>query len=304
MRREIIKFGKESDWLDMRMRDITSTDVAALFDKSPYKTIFSVYHTKKKNLMSTFKESEYVKWGQRLEAPIAEGIAAEHGFEIQPFKEYIRIPDLRIGSSFDYRIGDDVIFEIKNVSEKSFRESWVFDSETATAPAHIELQVQHQLAVSGLRCAYIGVLVGGNKSYLLRRDRNDGVIKEIFSRTAAFWEAFDSDKEPEPDLFRDHESIVSMYGKADAGTSDLSDDHMDGLARRYRDVSKQISVLDAEKKRIKSEMLISMGNTEKIVGLNFKIVASVVPEAEISYKRKEYRNLKITYGKEYDTLEG
>ena len=303
MEREIITFENEADWLDMRLRDITSTDCAALFGQSPYKTIFSVYHTKKRALMNKFKENEYIKWGQRLERIIANGLAEEHGFKIEPMDEYIRIPELRIGSSFDFRIGKDTVFEIKNVSDRVFRSQWVFDKETALAPPHIELQVQHQLALSGYSSAYIGVLAGGNTSYLLRRDRNEEVIEEIFKRTAEFWRAFDAGEEPEPDLFGDHKSISELYSYAEPGTTGLSDDHLDSLVRRYREVSKQISGLDAEKKRLKSEMLMKIGSTERIDGGLFTISAATMPEAEVSYTRKPYRNFRINYRKEYDSLE-
>ena len=46
MATEVIAFRSEQEWLDLRKKDITSTDVAALFNLSPYKTEFELYHEK------------------------------------------------------------------------------------------------------------------------------------------------------------------------------------------------------------------------------------------------------------------
>ena len=199
---EIIPFTTEAAWLEARKQDVTSTESAALFGMSPYMTHFDLWHRKRFGLVPAFKTNERMKWGNRLEAAIAHGIADEKGWEIKPMKDYMRDPDLRLGSSFDFVItslGEPVHLEIKNVDYLAFRDGWIeHDDGSMEAPEHIEMQVQHQMAVSGFKRAYIGAFVGGNRFELIERERDEAVIAAIKSMTKLFWESVEEGKEPSP----------------------------------------------------------------------------------------------------------
>ena len=97
---EIIPFTTEEAWLQARQRDVTSTESAALFGMSPYVTRYDLWHRKRSGTAPEFKTNDRMKWGNRLEAAIAHGIAEEQGWEIRPMKEYMRDPDARMGSSY------------------------------------------------------------------------------------------------------------------------------------------------------------------------------------------------------------
>src|SRR3990172_11795006 len=116
---ETIKPKNEAEWLSLRMKDITSTEISALFGISPYSTEFELWHRKKNKLYVDFEETERMTWGLRLQNAIAKGIAEDQGWKVRRMNEYIRIPELRIGASFDFSIeGKDIepgILEIKNV---------------------------------------------------------------------------------------------------------------------------------------------------------------------------------------------
>ena len=152
LKREVIPFTNEADWLLNRTKDLTSTDIPALFGLSPYHTQRTLWEFKKNPDPTPIEPSKRMKAGQKLEAAIAELIAEENAFTIEPFKDYIRLPDLRLGSSFDYKIKWDAgnheekILEIKNVSGQFFK-SWFNKDNLLEPPYHISLQIQHQLPV-------------------------------------------------------------------------------------------------------------------------------------------------------------
>ena len=177
----------KEEWLELRKNDITSTEVSALFGMSPYMTEFEVWHRHKNNITSSFKENDRTVWGDRLETAIAKGIAKDNKWNVIPKKEYMRREDIRAGSSFDYAIVDLIkneegkmigwtetsLLEIKNVDSLIFKENWIIeDGELVEAPPHIELQLQHQLMVSGIDKGYIGALIGGNKIKVIEIDRD------------------------------------------------------------------------------------------------------------------------------------
>ena len=106
---EIITPTDREHWLALRQQDITSTDVAALFNISPYLTIYELWHRKNKSIAISIEETERMYFGSLLEPVIAQEAAKRNGWAVTPMKDYYRLPEHRIGSSFDYAIGDDGI---------------------------------------------------------------------------------------------------------------------------------------------------------------------------------------------------
>ena len=98
--RQSIISNNEQEWLALRLEDITSTEVSALFNLSPYQTEFELWHRKKNKEIVTIEANQRMKWGTRLQDSIARGIAEDNGWNVRRMDEYVRIPELRIGSSF------------------------------------------------------------------------------------------------------------------------------------------------------------------------------------------------------------
>jgi len=120
MKRIVTPFESREKWLDLRQHNINSTESPCLFGASPYGTKYELYFQKKDQIRIDIEETERMRIGSKLEAAIAELAAEEHGFKIRPKKEYISIPELKMGSSFDYEaIAEDgtplALAECKNV---------------------------------------------------------------------------------------------------------------------------------------------------------------------------------------------
>lgn len=289
-------------WLSLRKTDITSTDVSALFGISPYLTIYELWHRKKNSIDSGITQNERMKWGNLLEPVIASEIGVEQGWSVSPLKCYMRIEELRMGSSFDFSIDGDEpgILEIKNVDRAVFNDSWTKKEDGGyEAPLHIEIQVQHQLAVSGRKFAYIGALIGGNDLVLIRRDRDEGVIEAIKQRVSEFWASVEAGKEPEPDFSKDAAFISKLFGFAepDKVIDVKGDSHIRDLAIEYRDVSREITSLEEKKEGLKAQLLMCIGDAEKTTGDGFTISAGMIGECPISYTRKGYRSFRINWKK-------
>lgn len=265
----------EEDWLAMRLQDLTSTQSAALFGLPAYgATRLSLWHSKRTGEDIPFSDNERVRWGRRLEAAIAYGIAEDQGWVIEPMKDYMRIPGLRIGSSFDYVIlnhpsGQPVHLEIKNVDSLAFRDGWlVHEDGELEAPALIEMQVQHQMLVSGYSKAIIGALVGGNTVKLIERDRDEAVISAIKVKSAEFWESVDSGAQPPATYPADNDTLLWMYNKStDGKIFDASGDaKITTLVLQYDSLKQQIKELDDQLGAIKGMLLEQIQDAEKVVG--------------------------------------
>ena len=297
----------QAEWHALRLKDVTSTEAAALFGLSPYLTEFELFHRKKSPEPVVFEANERMKWGNRLQDAIAAGVAEELGWTIEPFREYLSIPELRMGSSFDYRVtagkpaafGDATtpgILEIKNVDSLAFRDGWIKDGDHLEAPEHIEVQVQTQLHVSGYDWACVAALVGGNKLEYMFRKRDHAVGSAIQHRIAKFWQRFDAGQEPSPDFLKDAETISRLYGYAEPGKiRDARDDEkITTLCARYSELGRLVKNGEEEREAIKAELLTRIGDAEKTLANGYTISAGIVGPAHVEYERAAYRSFRIS----------
>lgn len=316
MIRDFITPRDEAHWLAMRAADLTSTDVAALFGLSPYKTRFDLWHEKKSGVPVTLADTKVLERGRWWEAPIAEGVARERGWLVAPFKDYGRLPEHRIGSSFDYRIlppraGDpESILEIKSVNFRAFRDGWTVEDDYIEAPAHIELQVQHQMLVSGLSRAYIAAATDFDHIHVIEREADPKVHAGILAAAAEFWRSIEANEEPEPEMPRDAQSVIAMYQYAGAGVLDMRDNEEVGrLLAEYDALGRQVKEAEARRDCIKAAVLPIAGENGTLISSAGKLVLTqtkdnpgtvVTPEmvGQVIGKRSGYRMFRLYPNKE------
>lgn len=310
MNAEKITPDNEAHWLELRKHDITSTESAALFGMSPYATAFEVWHRKHSALETEITKNERMSWGNRLEFAIAYGIAEERGWEIEPMKDYMRLPDERIGASFDFRIlnlpDGPAHLEIKNVDSLAFRDNWSDEDGEMAAPDHIQMQVQHQMMVSGYSRAFVGALVGGNRHVVIEYERRDDVIRGIRQRIAKFWKSVDAHDEPPPVMPEDAEAVIRLHQYAEPGkVIDASTNPtILNLVEKYQEAKRQEKSRKEEADVLKAELLIAIGDGEKVIGPDWSLSAvivsgtpaTVIDESMIGQSyggRQGYRSLKV-----------
>lgn len=310
MNREIITPESEDAWLALRVNDLTSTDVAAMFGLSPYKTKFELWHEKKAGERESFQDNERMKWGRRLEATVAQGICEDNGWTFRPMKEYVRITELRLGSSFDFRIKDagsgffgpddhpsDRLLEIKCVDFLAFRDGWTIEEGFIEAPPHIEIQVQHQMLVSGLRRAYIGVLVAGNRIEVIERQADDAVHAGILAQAREFWQSIDDGRAPDPVMPDDADAVIRLNQFAEPGKllDARGDEALATLLREYQRLGMDEKLAQEQRKVVKADILQHIGDAEKVLTSVGKVSAGITGPAEIAaYTRAPFRNFRFT----------
>lgn len=298
---EIIHPKDEAEWLAMRREVVTSTEVAALFDASPYTTLFELWHRKRDKSVVSIEPNERMVWGTRLESAIAAGVAQDQGWSIRKMTEFIRDTDLKLGASFDYSIIEDTeILEVKNVDSLAFRDGWLVDGDNVEAPAHIELQIQAQLLVSGRKRTRLAALIGGNKVQLIRRERDEKAIEAIKARVKDFWASIDANVEPTPDFSRDSKFIASLYGFANPGTEYAGSNiellrELVGEYKRLGEIEKNAR---SEKDALKAKILMEIGTSEKVKADTFSISAGMIGPKEYTVKSEGYRDFRVFLKKE------
>lgn len=308
--RDTINFSSEAEWLSLRKQDITSTEAAGLFDAGSYansRTFYELYQIKSGSLApKPFKDNDRTKWGNRLEAAIAHGIAEDLGLIVEPFKVYMRIPELRMGSSFDFKIvgladgfeGDQTardmfkhhgtgILEIKNVDALQFRRNWIDDGENIEATAQIEMQVQHQLEVADMSWAIIAPLVGGNTPKIIIRLRDHEAGEAIRTKAAELWQRIEACEPPPADYTKDSDTISRLYINNDGTEVDLSGNaRLIAVCAEYSAASTAEKEAKARKDAAKAEILDIIKQHKTVHAGAFKVSAGTNKEVFKAYIRE------------------
>lgn len=309
MIRETIGYTTEEAWKSERAKDLTSTEISALFGLSPYLTAFELWHRHHSADGFEFEpaDNERLRWGKRLQQSISSGVYEDQDWCGRPMLEYIRLPELRIGSSFDYRVhahpnthtsdsDDDWLLECKNVDSLEFRNSWDSTDFGLEAPAHIECQLQHQLLVSGLKEGYIAALIGGNRIELLRRFYDETIGQRILEEAAKFWAM---ETPPAPDFHKDAALIGKLYRIAEPGKVIDADARMLDLMHTYDEQGRAKRIAEDEQQAAKAELLTLIGSAEKVLSDEFNVSAKTTAAVEVAaFTRNSYRNVRITARKQ------
>lgn len=254
--REIIPIESEGQWLGLREKDCTSTMTPALFGLSPYLTVFELYHAKKTGVHVPFEKNERMRKGLAMEQYAANEVAAKRGAIARKINEYIRIPDIRMGSSFDYELVYDdgrppELLELKAVDWLRWKATWGEDD----APDDKEIQIQHQFECadkweSGLIAVFTGIYDW--EEYPRTRDREFGAV--IRGAVQKFWDDVAAGREPNPDFYRDADVIAALYPKVEGDlvnyTGDVSFEALvaefDRLKAEEKQVEKDITAAKAK----------------------------------------------------------
>ena len=275
----------KQSWLENRLLDVTSTEVSALFNLNPYKSEFELYHEKKDKVVVNIDDNERMMWGRHLEDSIALGFAEKYKMKVEQFDVYMRDPETRMGSSFDYKIVSEeepMILEIKNVDGLAYRKNWIeHDEYNIEPPEHIALQLQHQLEITGYNVGYIVALVGGNTMKVVRSERDPRIGKLLKGKVENFWERIKLGFTTDVDYTRDSQYIMkNLCNQADAGVTLEADEDMDKLIDDYNAINREYVSLGKQKDAVKAQILEKSQNASKIVSINGTISCGMSKESK------------------------
>jgi putative phage-type endonuclease len=190
-----------TSWERARSESIGGSEAAVIWGVSPYDTPASLWMTKTGRNSGFDDSDEWLEIGNALEEPIAQLAAKRTGRRVEDWGRYTVLRSRRwpwLTCTLDrVQIVDGAIFgplEAKNRSAWNRTEDW-----SKGAPLHVQLQVQHQLAVTGWQHGSVAVLKGGAKLDVIDVDRDDELIAMHVEKCRLFWEDVRYDIAPPAD---------------------------------------------------------------------------------------------------------
>lgn len=253
----------EAHWHALRSKIVGSSEVSALFDASQFLTKFELWHRKKGSLPTNFEDDERKFWGRKLEPAIAAGIAEKRGWKLIKPEGYYPHPSIGgMGCTPDFFILDPErglgVMEVKNVDYIQFRQRWTGKEP----PLAYILQLQDQLACTGLQWGCIAALIAGNAPEEFIYDRHEQAIARIEQAIIAFWNSVADNIEPAV-VSADYETVRELYPNASRPEIDLTaDNQLPELCVNALMAQEQRIAAEKREKAIKAEIINRVKDAE------------------------------------------
>lgn len=259
-----IPIASREDWLALRLQDVTASDIAALFGKSPYKTMLGLYAEKAGLVEGVTEENDAMKRGRHLEPAILSAAKEDPAFasrQIVAATHYLRSPSLRLGATPDALVFDAGCDGFEPLDAKSVA-SYVFDQWDGGPPLHIQLQVLVQAMLLNAPRGWVacGVMTADFPVYVYEIPRVEKVERMILDAVAAFWKAVEAGEAPDPTA-GDHPVLQALFPRADRPEplDWAGEDELQALLDRRAAIAEIVKPLDAEKAEIDARIKAAMG---------------------------------------------
>lgn len=271
-----------ADWLEVRRTGIGGSDAAAAVGLNPYKSQLELWLEKTGRDAELSKPdpndtTEPIYWGTLLEPIVAAAYTQQTGRRVRKVNAVLQHPTIPFMlANLDREVvgePDVQILECKTAGEFGARH-W-----QAGVPEYVQLQVQHQLAVTGKRAADVAVLLCGQALEVHRIERDDELIARLIPLEAQFWRYVETDTPPPGDGSESADrALRCLYPRDSGGTVDFSDDRQ--LSATFADliaVREQIEALEVAAAKLKQTIQYAMGDASR----------ALFDTGEVTFKRSK-----------------
>jgi putative phage-type endonuclease len=268
------------EWLAVRQQGIGSSDAAASVGLNPYKSQLELWLEKTgqgENLdkVDPDDETSPMYWGTLLEPIVAAHYTRRSGNKVRRINAVLQHPEHPwMLANIDREVtgAEDVqILECKTAGMSGSR-LW-----KDGVPEYVQLQVQHQLGVTGKQAADVAVLICGNELRVHRINRDDELIARLVELEAAFWHLVQTRQAPAPDGSDSaSKALQALYPRDSGATVDYSDDA--AMSAAFADLvlaRTALSTAEEHEARLKQRIQQVMGEATK----------AIFTAGEVSWKR-------------------
>lgn len=269
------------DWLSVRQTGVGGSDAAAAVGLSPYMSPLELW------LIKTGRDAalprpdpqdmtEPAHWGVLLEPIVAAAYTKQTGNRVRRVNAVLQHPSIPFMlANLDREVvgcRDVQLLECKTAGEFGSR-LW-----RDGVPEYVQIQVQHQLAITGKQAADVAVLLCGQKLEVHRIERDDALIARLVELEAAFWRYVESDTPPPADGSDSADRALRCLYPGAGGTVDFTGDR--SLSAVFADlvaVRAEIEARQQVESKLKQVLQQAMGEADQ----------AVFETGSVSYKRSK-----------------
>ena len=269
-------------WLQVRQGGIGSSDAAAAVGLHPYKSPLQLWMEK------TGRDSHLPKvdpnddhspmyWGTLLEPIVAAHYTRRTGYRVRRLHAVLQHPEHPwMLANIDREVVGSAEVQILECKTAGIHGSRLWSEGV---PEYVQLQVMHQLAVTGKQAADVAVLLGGQDLQVFRIERDEEMIAQLIDLECQFWGYVQRDQEPPADGSDSADLALRALYPRDSGTTlDFSGDlEMSGVFSDLLAVRSVIASQTALEAQLKQRIQQRMGDASR----------AVFESGEVSWKRSK-----------------
>lgn len=257
------------DWLAVRRTGIGGSDAAAAVGLNPYMGALELWLEKTGRADGLPRPSpddttSPTYWGTLLEPIVAASYTKQTGNRVRRINAVLRHPTIPwMLANLDREIvgvPDVQILECKTAGKFGAR-LW-----RDGVPEYVQIQLQHQLAVTGKAAAHVAVLLCGQALEVHRIERDDALIGRLIELEARFWRFVQTDTPPPADGSESADRALRHLYPGNGETVDFSCDRR--LSSVFGDlvaVRAEIERHEAQEALLKQTLIQAMGDATRAV---------------------------------------
>lgn len=303
----ILQFDNEDEWLEARKKNINSTDLAALFGLSQWRSRLQLWNIKAGYEEEGFVETPFTDWGRYLQGPVGVKLCRDNGWAGADLTgRYMVDESLRLGASMDVLAHSEKgrgLLEIKVVENMTEESGWT----KTKAPIEYEFQIQGQLHLAkrndpSITWGAIGALGRRQRSVLLPRAYDPELGELIDKEVKSFWASIEANEPPAPDYYLDQDLLHRLRGPLLPGdiVNLTSDQEAVELLGQIVDLKAQRKPLIDQADKLKKEIDAKQARFHDIMGVNeIAVVGRLRVKAKIQ-KREAYVNYGGSESRRFD----
>lgn len=260
-------------WLDVRKQGIGSSDAATAIGLNPYQSPLSLWLDKTGrggmlNKPDPKDDTQPVYWGTLLEPLVAAQYTRRTGHRVRKVNAVLQHPDHPwMLANIDREVigvPGTQILECKTAGIHGAR-LW-----QEGVPEYVQVQVMHQLAVTGQQAADVAVLLGGQELQVHHIERDDTMIAQLIELEQQFWHYVETDTAPPADGSDSAEAALRCLFHQDNGeTVDLTHDaDLNTVFDQLQAIRRQQKVDSQTEAELRQRIEQQMGVAGKVVFRN------------------------------------
>lgn len=280
------------EWLEIRRTGIGSSDAPAVCGISPWKTPAGVW-AEKLGLVPESTMTEPMEWGLRLEDAIGRAYSDRTGKALVR-RGIVRHPETTwlLASPDFIREDGAAIVECKNVGDQA-ADQWG-EPGTDEIPEHYLVQVQHQMAATGIRQVDVAALFGGRRLAIYTVHFDAATVEEILAIEADFWRLVEAKEDPGHDWAHPSTpALVEALNKPTDRRAVLPESALE-LIYEYERLGEVGSQTEKERKAVKARIIDLLGDAGEGLLADGRIVSrKTIERAGYTVEPSSYVDFRI-----------
>ena len=190
-------------WLQVRKGGIGSSDAAAAVGLNPYRSQLELWMEKTGRAPVAppgdggADDQSPMYWGSLLEPIVAAHYTRRTGNRVRRINAVLQHPEHPwMLANIDREVLGAPDVQLLGCKTAGIQGAWLWRDGV---PEYVQLQVQHQLAVTGKHAADVAVLLGGQELQIYRLERDEELIAQLIALEREFWGYVERDQEPPAD---------------------------------------------------------------------------------------------------------